>query len=264
MKKNTNEHACRESVIKYAAERYGVQPENLWAKFPNYAVLRHDDNRKWFAVIMDVKREKLGLSGEGNVDILELKCDPVMAGSLVSADGVLPAYHMHRGSWITVLLDGSTDNDFVFPLLDMSFDITRDKKARKSSHGVIKREWLVPANPKYYDVEKAFSESDVILWKQSSNILVGDIVYLYVAAPVSAVMYKCEAVEVDIPYRYSDENLRIRRTMRIRLLHRFREGELSFNKLKEHGVYAVRGPRGVPQSLHDEMEMLCRITDQKN
>lgn len=258
MKSDTNKFTCRDSVIQYAAERYGTRPENLWARFPNYAVLRHEDNKKWFAVIMDVRRDKLGLSGDGFVDILELKCDPVMCGSLMSESGILPAYHMHRGSWITVMLDGSADTDMMFSLLDMSFDITSSKNSRKRSQGIVKKEWLVPANPKYYDVDRAFSENDVIMWKQSSNIAAGDTVYLYVAAPVSAIRYKCEAVEVDIPYKYSDENVSMRRTMKIRLLHKFRDGELTFAKLNEHGVYAVRGPRGVPRSLHDEMELLCR------
>ena len=119
------------------------------------------------------------------------------------------------------------------------------------------QEWIVPANPKYFDLEKAFTESETILWKQSSNIIVGDIIYLYIAAPVSAIRYKCKAVEVDIPYRYDDGNVSMSRVMKIQLIHRFYNDQLNFSTLKEHGVYAIRGPRSVPNSLRHEINILC-------
>lgn len=42
---------------------------------PGYAVLRHEDSRKWYGLIMDVPAEKLGIRGKITVDILEIKCD---------------------------------------------------------------------------------------------------------------------------------------------------------------------------------------------
>ena len=52
---------------------------------------------------------------------------------------------------------------------------------------------------KYYDIINAFNKTDTIIWKQSNNIWAGDIVYLDVAAPISAILYKCEVLETDIP-----------------------------------------------------------------
>ena len=92
----------KEDLLQYAAKQYGTKPECLWLSKPNYAVLRHNDNRKWYAVLMDVPREKLGLSGEDSIDILNVKCDPLLAGSLRMEAGILPAYHMNRDNWITV------------------------------------------------------------------------------------------------------------------------------------------------------------------
>ena len=40
------------------------------------------------------------------------------------------------------------------------------------------RNWLVPANPKYFDLEQAFQESETLLWKQSSRVQVGDTFFL--------------------------------------------------------------------------------------
>lgn len=246
----------RDDLLRYAAEQYGTSPEYLWTRYPGYAALRHTDSKKWYALIMDVGREKLGLPGEGYVDILELKCDPDVSGAFVSEPGILPAYHMNRASWITVLLDGSVDRELIFSLLDRSFDLTASRKS-KSTRRSRNRAWLVPANPKYYDLEEGFAESDIMLWKQTNNIAVGDTIYIYMASPVSAVRYKCRAVEVDIPYHYDDGILRIDRAMKMQLLHRFAEGQLGMELLKEHGVFAVRSPRSVPNSLLYEIEALC-------
>lgn len=92
----------KENLLQYAAKQYGTKPECLWLSKPNYAVLRHNDNRKWYAVLMDVPGEKLGLSGQGILAVLEVKCDPRLAGSLRMEVGILPAYHMHRDNWITI------------------------------------------------------------------------------------------------------------------------------------------------------------------
>ena len=74
--------SLRSDVLCYAAKEYGTQPEHLWLSLPDYAVLRHGNNRKWYALFMDVPRKKLGPPGEGIADVLEVKCDPILAGSL--------------------------------------------------------------------------------------------------------------------------------------------------------------------------------------
>ena len=51
---------------------YHSLPEHLWARFPNYTVFRHQDNQKWFALIMDIPKEKLGMPGTDIVHILIL------------------------------------------------------------------------------------------------------------------------------------------------------------------------------------------------
>ena len=96
----------RQDVLTFASEQYGTEPECLWASCPEYAVLRHR-NGKWYGVVMDVLREKLGLSGKGCVDVLNVKCEPELIGAFRQRDGFLPAYHMNRSHWLTVLLDGT-------------------------------------------------------------------------------------------------------------------------------------------------------------
>lgn len=255
---NNKNGIYRNDIISFAKEHYGANPEYLWSRYPNYVVFRHLNNRKWYAIIMDVPKEKLGLNGKERVDILEIKCDPLMSGSLFLEDGILPAYHMKKGNWISVLLDGSVDKKHGFDLLQMSYEMTNTNKNKRKER-TVPREWIVPANPKYYDLEQAFNENDTILWKQSNNVIVGDTIFLYAAAPYSAILYQCEAVEVNIPYSYNSDELHIHKVMRIKLRHRFEKHELTFQKLNGFGVSSVRGPRSVPDSLSCEIQKITSL-----
>ncbi len=60
--------------------------------------------------------------------------------------------------------------------------------------------------------------------------------------------------EVDIPYNFSDENLTVKRAMTVELLEKYTPGVWSFERIKQFGVYAVRGPRNMPAELKREME----------
>ncbi len=118
----------RKTVFDYANQTYGSKPEYLWAKYPEYAVLRHRDNNKWYAIIVNVSKDKIGLDGTEEVDIMDLKCEPEMIGSLRMTEGIFAGYHMNKGNWISVLLDDSMDETMIYSLLDMSFRLTGDKK----------------------------------------------------------------------------------------------------------------------------------------
>lgn len=109
----------------YIENTYGVRGEYLFARYPDFLVFRHIGNRKWFAVIMQIPREKLGLSGDGQIRVINLKCDPVMIGSFREENGIFPAYHMSKAHWLTVALDGSVEEDKIKFLLDMSHRLTK-------------------------------------------------------------------------------------------------------------------------------------------
>lgn len=121
----------RQQLFQWIRHRYGVEPDYPWAD--ENAVLRHKDNRKWFALVMEVGREKLGLDEGGTVDIVNVKCEPLLIGSLRMRDGFHPAYHMNKDQWLSVRLDGSVADDELKQLLDLSFELTqkKSKKMRK-------------------------------------------------------------------------------------------------------------------------------------
>jgi len=198
----------REDVLRYAKGKYKTEPEHLWRRFPHYAVLRHEDNRKWYGLIMDIPRENLGLHGEGRVDILNVKlADTAYADMLIHQNGYFKGYHISRGNWVSVLLDGTVPMKDIQSLLAESYAVT-SKKYRKQKERPPK-EWLVPANPKHYDVIHAFDNKAEIDWKQGRGIIVGDTVYLYATAPVSAILFKCSVTKTDIPFDYAEKGLTI-------------------------------------------------------
>ena len=117
----------RAELEKYITESFGADAEHPWESKPEYAVFRHGGNAKWFAVAMTVPKRVLGLKDEGNIDIVNLKCDYVLISSLASQKGIFPAYHMNKVHWISVALDGSVDAATVKWLLDVSYDLTAPK-----------------------------------------------------------------------------------------------------------------------------------------
>ena len=112
----------RERITQYILDTYGTEAEYLWADSPNFAVFRHLSSKKWYGIIMDVPSDKLGLPGKELVDVLNIKCSTVMIGALLSEEGFLPAYHMNKDHWISILLDGTVPDKQIFPLLELSYD----------------------------------------------------------------------------------------------------------------------------------------------
>ena len=126
-----NGHLQREHITKHLRDVYETEPEHLWAQYPTYSVFRHPLSRKWYALIMDVPGNRLGLEEDEPVFVLDLKCSPLMIGSLLSEKGFLPAYHMNKNSWITILLDGSVPDEKIIPLLELSYDSAAPKHKTK-------------------------------------------------------------------------------------------------------------------------------------
>jgi len=92
-------------------------------------VFRQPASRKWFAIIMDVARKSLDLAGDGTADVMDLKCGPMLVGSLLAQDGFRPAYHMSKSSWISVLLDETLPDEEIYPLIELSYDSVAPKRS---------------------------------------------------------------------------------------------------------------------------------------
>ncbi len=116
----------REELAAYLADTYSSEGEHLFAKYPSFLVFRHAGNRKWFAVIMDIPRKSLGLSGEGELSVVNLKCDTRLIGSFREESGIFPGWHMmNKAHWLSVALNGTVDHEKIRFLVDMSYELTK-------------------------------------------------------------------------------------------------------------------------------------------
>ena len=117
-----------------AAQSYALSLPETLADHPfdedfETTVVRHAKSRKWFCLFMRVSARKIGREGSEPVELLNLKCAPedgIVARELF--DGILPAYHMNKTHWITVVLDGSVPQAFVNRLIAKSYLLTKGRK----------------------------------------------------------------------------------------------------------------------------------------
>lgn len=120
----------KQKLLEYCYDTYNTSPDYPFDEDFETAVLRHKDNRKWYAIIMKVSRRKFGFDSDEGIDVVNLKIPTEMFGSFSSSDGVYPAYHMNKLHWISVLLPDTTE-DIVHFLVEVSFSSTRSSKNSK-------------------------------------------------------------------------------------------------------------------------------------
>lgn len=125
----------REETETFIYENFaGIVQDYPWEDTPEYTVFRHADNRKWFALLMTLNRSTLErqnpdkLSSNANaaelINVINLKCDPDLLEEVITHPGILPAYHMNKRHWITVLLDGTCETSELQNLIALSYRLT--------------------------------------------------------------------------------------------------------------------------------------------
>ena len=119
----------KQEFLEYCLNTYGTSPDYPFDDLLETAVLRHSDNRKWYAIVMKVSRRKFGIDSDEVIDVANLKLPTEMFGSFGAADGVYHAYHMNKLHWISVLLPNAPD-DIVQFLTNVSFEATKAKNKR--------------------------------------------------------------------------------------------------------------------------------------
>ncbi len=130
----------RERIIQHIQDVYGVEAEYLWADTPDCAVFRHPGSKKWFGIIMNVLPNRLGLGGEEPIDIINVKCGPILTGSLLTEAGFFPAYHMNKTNWITSLLNNTVPDEQISPLLELSYDSVAPRREGRKQPSIQAKE----------------------------------------------------------------------------------------------------------------------------
>lgn len=121
----------KHEFIKHCFNTYGTAEEYPFNEDFETAVLRHSDNRKWYAIVMKVSRRKFGIDSDEKIDVVNIKLPFVLLGSYDAEDGVYPAYHMNKNHWVSALLPDVSD-ELIKYLVNVSFDITKHKKISKN------------------------------------------------------------------------------------------------------------------------------------
>ena len=114
----------KQEFLEYCLSTYGTSPDYPFDEDFETAVLRHAENRKWYAIVMRVSRRKFGFDSDEVIDVVNLKLPTEMFGSFDTLDGVYPAYHMNKLHWISVLLPDAPDEVVRF-LVNVSFEATK-------------------------------------------------------------------------------------------------------------------------------------------
>lgn len=118
----------RDELIDYIQSNYDTNAEYPWQEYPNYAVFRHQNNAKWFALIMGVPSKKLNdTGGDEIIDIVDLKVAPELMGTLRLRCGIHPAYHMNKEHWVSIELDSNFRFGELKLLISDSYRLTDTK-----------------------------------------------------------------------------------------------------------------------------------------
>ena len=121
----------RHEFAFYIEDFYGIKYDFPFEDELDAWCFRHPDNKKWFALVMKIKKRKLGIDSDEYIDVVNMKCAPEIMDDLWHEIGVFPAYHMNKKHWLTLALDGSCNNETLQFVANISYDLTR-KKIKKN------------------------------------------------------------------------------------------------------------------------------------
>ena len=233
-------------------ERWGETPDCPFSDDAGL-VFRCPNNRRWYAIVMNVERRKLqGETGKDFVDVMNVKIEEEKLEQLLAEPGVHVCYHMNKKKWVSIVLDGTVTDGRIMELLATSRALVAG--ISPASGGDRPQAWVIPANPKYYDIHEHLKHSDEQLWHQDFKARVGDIVYIYYGAPYSAILWQTKVIAADIPHDYSEKGRKTRLQMLLKLTHSYAADEFPRTRLIALGLKSVRGARSVPQALQQVLK----------
>lgn len=222
-------------IVNEIIKKYNVSPEFLWDKYPSYGIFRSKTSNKWFAAILNVDKSKVINNESGEIEIINVKVDDLV-NDYLKEKGIYPAYHMSKKSWITIILDDTCKDEKIMELIDISYEIVNKKST-----------WIIPANPKVYDIISDFKKSDIMTWNHQSSMELGDIICIYMTKPMGYIKYKCQIIDIN-------EDI-----MTIKLIKEFDDNLLTLDLLNNYGLKSVRSPRRIPDKLNSFLETIREV-----
>ncbi len=112
----------REDIIKYSLSLPNTYKDYPFPDDNTSITMKHLENNKWFALIMNVK---------GKV-YLNVKTIPDYSELLRSSyDYIIPAYHMNKEHWNTIIIDDRVDSSLVEELIEQSYELTKNNMKKR-------------------------------------------------------------------------------------------------------------------------------------
>jgi len=108
-------------ITQYIHNKYQDQLEFLWQKFPQNAIYRRKDTHKWYAALLVIHSEKIGLIGNSQIEILNLKMQKDILKTKINHQTYFPSYHMNKDHWVTIYLDGTLPIEEIYARIDESY-----------------------------------------------------------------------------------------------------------------------------------------------
>lgn len=222
-------------IATFIWNTYHIKPQFLWAKYPGYGVFKKDE--KWFGIIMNLKNTK----EKKEIEILNVKVEEKYVPTLLKQKGYMEAYHMNKKNWISILLNDTLKDDEIIPFIKESYKFTGKQNA-----------WIIPANPKYYDIISEFKKTDTMYWHETKGMKEKDIVFIYVTKPYQCIMYQCEIIKTGFPHHETDHPMKPQ--MCLRLLKTYEKEKYTIAFLQKNGIKSIRSARTIPENLKREMK----------
>ena len=112
-------------LIEFVRKTYEDELEFLWKKFPDNAVWRRKDSKKWYGGIFTVSRKKLGLESDESAEIVDLRIRPDLMPELMQKQNYYPGWHMNKKSWYTIILDDSVPDEEICERISESYILAK-------------------------------------------------------------------------------------------------------------------------------------------
>lgn len=113
--------SLEKEILAYVREKYSTNAESLFGD--DTLVLRRNDTRKWYGIIMSVRKSKITGDSQSIVRIVNMRVKREDVKDLVDMSRIFPAWHMCKRTWCTVILDGSLSQKEILSMLDTSYTL---------------------------------------------------------------------------------------------------------------------------------------------
>ena len=119
----------RSNIVDAMEKRYGVLHEAPWEDDPDSITFKTRLSKKWFAIMMRIPADRLGLKGRNLIDVANIKLPPDKINALIDNVHYFRAYHMNKTHWLSVKLDKDSDISEFLSLAEISYSLAEKKNA---------------------------------------------------------------------------------------------------------------------------------------